>query len=574
MKTQNLTKISTSPKSVTRRAFIKTAGGLGAGTLLLRGGLTLAPSALLAACGRSGTRKPPYRVIFSNDTTNILSCVSPYHKKGETWRPEMLEASVDEVAGHGVDAHFIQLASGQVPWYQSKVYPIEEHHRWWQERFKVGMDKIEKSVGGVHKYLMEGGDLLRVFIARCRKTGQAPFVSLRMNDMHHVEHVNTPGHVRGIHSICKFYAEHPEFRVGPGHGHTGKGEMALDWGRDEVRDWMFSLIAEQARGYDIDGFEMDFMRASVYFRLDTTTVDERRAIMLDFIKRVRAVLDENPFGRKRWLCVRIPCYTSMFDSMGIDVAAWADAGVEMFNVSPHYFTVQQTDLAKVRALVPGAAVYQEMCHSIWNGRKVAVGYDTQLYRRATREQYQTTAHLAYANGADGVSLFNFVYYREHGSGDRGPFSEPPFDVLDHLGNKAWLAKQPQHWFVAPGWQTRWASESVLLPREVAEGGPLKIRLNLAPPTGGWRGEGRLRFQAENSLGTSMVAASFNGHELAITDDVSEPFSPPYTSLLGNPDEMRAWRVPGTVLKNGANEIMFSISGGVQRTKLMYIDLAI
>ena len=27
--------------------------------------------------------KAPFYVLFSNDTTNTLTCVSPYHKKGE-----------------------------------------------------------------------------------------------------------------------------------------------------------------------------------------------------------------------------------------------------------------------------------------------------------------------------------------------------------------------------------------------------------------------------------------------------------------------------------------------------------
>ena len=61
------------------------------------------------------------------------------------------------------------------------------------------------------------------------------------------------------------------------------------------------------------------------------------------------------------------------------------------------------------------------------------------------EQFETTAHWAYALGGDGVSLFNFAYYREFGpfSGDRGPFSEPPFGVLKLLGDPEYLARQSQ-----------------------------------------------------------------------------------------------------------------------------------
>ena len=53
--------------------------------------------------------KPPFKVLYSNDFTNIQSCVSPYHSKGQEWTPEMLEATVDETAGTGVEVHMPAL---------------------------------------------------------------------------------------------------------------------------------------------------------------------------------------------------------------------------------------------------------------------------------------------------------------------------------------------------------------------------------------------------------------------------------------------------------------------------------
>ncbi len=48
-----------------------------------------------------GAEKAPFRVLFSNDTTNLVSNVSPFHQRGEPFRPEVLEASVDETADDG-----------------------------------------------------------------------------------------------------------------------------------------------------------------------------------------------------------------------------------------------------------------------------------------------------------------------------------------------------------------------------------------------------------------------------------------------------------------------------------------
>ena len=82
---------------VDRRKFLKTAGALALGQLVPT---DIDPASAAQTGANPRTRgKAPYRVIFSNDFTNIISCTSTYHKRGENWRPEMLEASVDEVAG-------------------------------------------------------------------------------------------------------------------------------------------------------------------------------------------------------------------------------------------------------------------------------------------------------------------------------------------------------------------------------------------------------------------------------------------------------------------------------------------
>lgn len=182
--------------------------------------------------------KAPYKVIFSNDTTNILTCASPYHAAGEPFRPEMLEATVDEVAGQGVDAHFIQLAHGQVPWYQSQVYPIEDHLRWWREHFGVDPMDDPSKVTSIHQYLLDGGDLLQLFVDRCRQSGQAPFASLRLNDVHFVNHVHDKGNLLGTHAINRFYVEPntPEtFRLrlaAPEGGWQQDGRLRIQAGAD------------------------------------------------------------------------------------------------------------------------------------------------------------------------------------------------------------------------------------------------------------------------------------------------------------------------------------------------------
>jgi hypothetical protein len=540
---------------IDRRQFMRVAGGV-----------TLAAAASQVRSAELTRSKARFRLLYSNDTTNITSCTSPFHAKGEPFRREMLEATVDEVAGTGVDAHFLQPGLGMVPMWPSKVLPLAEHYAWIRERYGQGPDSFGR-------FVMDGGDVVKSFIERCRMHGQTPFISFRMNDAHHKEFVDPkpgakPGSSIGM-SITQFYAEHPEYRIKPGS--LRGADLVQNWAVPEVRAQKFALIRELCENYDLDGLELDFLRFHSFFRTGETTREQRCAIITGFVREVRALLDRTARGVRRWLCARVPCYLPALDLLGLDLPALVVAGLDMVNASAHYFTTQQHDLAAIRKQVRDAALYFELCHSTWNGPKLGEGYDVFPFRRATPEQLHTAAHLAYSRGADGVSLFNFAYYREHGGAGRGPFSEPPFHALKGLRDAQWLAEQPQHWFVAAGWRAP-GSKPPQVPRDVAEGKPAKFTLDLASPIGGWKKDGRVRIQCGQPCGTSRWRAALNGAELSATGDVSEPYPNPYPSLLGKADELRAWQVPARLLREGLNHAEFTLESGGQ-AMLVFVDLA-
>jgi len=510
-------------------------------------------------------RKVPFRVLYSNDTTNVSGCVSPWHKAGEPFRPSMLEASVDEVAGK-VDAHFLQPGLGMVPMWPSKVLPLEAHYAWIKERYKVPPDSFGK-------YVLGGGDVVKVFIDRCRKTGQAPFISFRLNDAHHKEFAfpqpgDKPGTRMGM-SVTRHYVEHPEFILK--QGSKCGADVVQNWLHPEVRAQKLALLTELCENYDLDGIELDFMRFDSFFDQAQTTRDQRCEVITGFVRQVRTLLDRTAReGKRRWLCARVPGLIKGLDYIGLDLAALVTAGLDMVNASASYFTTQQMDLAAIRKRSEGAALYVELCHSIENGPKLTTGYDTFAFRRATKEQLQTTAHLGYSRGAQGVSLFNFAYYRPHGGPGRGEFSEPPFEVLRGLGDPAMLARQPQHWFFAKGWNNAY-QRPPLLPRKLATGQKTVFHLDMAPPAEGWKGEGRLRVQCEESLESRTLEVRLDGKALETTADVSEPFANPNGTLLGKPEHMRAWTVPAAVLVDGKNAIEVWLASG-EAVAVHYLDL--
>src|SRR5271170_699039 len=115
--------------------------------------------------------KPPFKVLYSNDTTNIEQCTSPFNNirwthKGppKPFTARMLEATVDETVGTGIDVHLLQPGGGWVPWWKSKIYPFADHVKFMKERYGR-----EPTDSGFAKFMAEGGDITQVFLDRCRE---------------------------------------------------------------------------------------------------------------------------------------------------------------------------------------------------------------------------------------------------------------------------------------------------------------------------------------------------------------------------------------------------------------------
>ncbi|OHB48148.1 MAG: hypothetical protein A2Y10_17730 [Planctomycetes bacterium GWF2_41_51] len=514
--------------------------------------------------------KATFRTIYSNDTTNIETCVSPFHKKNEHFRTEMLDASISEIANRNVDVHMLQPGLGWMPFWKSNVYPIERHIQYVKERFGLLPED-----NGFANYMANGGDIVQLSIDSCKKYSITPFVSMRLNDQHCIDLMDLPkGQFPNSLWLCAhpFHTEHPEWRLGTDF--SDWSQRGFDWMIEEVRNYRFSLIREIIENYDIDGFELDFMRVFGFFRQDKTTSEQRINVMIQFVKDVRKLLDDTSSANKRrWLCVRIPAYLETHDSLGIDVEKFYEAGVDMFNLSYHFFTEQQGDIRQIRKKLPDASVYVEMTNTTQVGRlEEEPGYDNFAYRRTTPTQFYTTAHLAYSRGIDGVSLFNFVYYREHGTGKRGEFHEPPFEVLSNLSKPVWLAQQPQHYVLSGGWNDP-KTRDWPLPKLIDKNQVITFSLDMAPPVEGWSKKGKLRIQAEKSLEESFWKAKLNSIELKQTIERSEYYESKYKEPENNLSKYIAWDVPVNVLNDGFNEIEITmIEGG--RAKIVFLDIAI
>jgi hypothetical protein len=492
-------------------------------------------AALPALAQTSKLDKPPYKVLWNDDTTNI-----PKWTPGEVFQDDQLRGAINSVADKGIDAYVLSPGLGWIPWWKSRVVP--DHYQW-------RLAKSGKQPDCFGKYLLAGGDLIATLIEHCRTRKLAALASFRLNDCHRQEEKESVW-------VSRFYEEHPEYLLNPQHyaiqGYSS--QRGQNWAIPEVRAYKLALVRELCENYDLDGTELDFLRDDYLFRLDETTEAERIAWVTDFVRSVRQALDNGPVkGRRRYLGVRIPLQLAAHGRIGLDVVRLAEAGVDMFNLSDWYHTNQRTDLAQVRALVPRSAVYLEL-HYV-TAHKLASGYSTASFPRTSNEQFYTTAHLAYSRGADGVSFFNMQYNKRS------------YQVLPRISNRTWLAEQPQYYYLG---KSRYLSQ---LPVTLVSQQTKTLQMDMAPPASFPQKKIRLRLHADRPLRHEGLKVAINGQMLEPSDDISSFFDNPYDAMISDSSNRLAFTAAEIELRNGLNELSVTLTSG-EALQLTFVDVMV
>lgn len=241
--------------------------------------------------------------------------------------------------------------------------------------------------------LHSGGiDPYAVWLERCRLHGIRCWLSMRMNDVHYV---NQPDHC--IHD--RFWKEHHEFRRDPNNdpynGHC------LDYGRKEVRDYQMAYAREMIARYDMDGFELDWMRNPYYFQPGQEA--EGAVLLTEFIAEIRHLLDQRAeeLGHEVKLCVRVPASPKTAIGLGFDVSAWAHQGlVDTVIISSflrHNFDVPVEEWTIMLASTGVTLVGCVMASLMSCGKGL----------KQTLETTRGAAVSLLDRGCSGISLFNF-----------------------------------------------------------------------------------------------------------------------------------------------------------------------
>lgn len=371
--------------------------------------LVLVGPALSLAVGADPPPRPR-RVLYNFDGDSCLST------KAGSKGPVAVNVSdvkrlIEEVAydESRVDTVLV-CVNAQVMYYPTKVGTMRGTHSTPEERAKWPASE-KKRFQNLKEFFDAGVDPYAVMLAEAKRRGREALLSFRVNDDHGNDFLRT-----------QFLADHPDWRLGT-EQYRGKG--AMDFGREEVREYTFRLVEESVRRYECDGIELDFNRFPTFFK--DGSAEERVTKMNSLMERVRKLLDEvgRERGRRLVLAVRVPSNYGRTPptpetarQLGCDVPAWAKRGwVDFVVVSEFLHERGDLPIGLWKQAITTVPVY--------GGIECTKGGDQ---KNLTADEYRQAATSLLKAGADGVYLFNFFTSREGGE----KAYEPPFEVLGDL----------------------------------------------------------------------------------------------------------------------------------------------
>ena len=254
-------------------------------------------------------------------------------------------------------------------------------------------------------------DPLKLIVDFCRSRDLEVFYSKRMNDMH-------DSNVRAWYHPyvrSKFKTAHPEYLMGSAEDPPACGGWAaLNYGRREVRDFVFRFVRDVCDNYDIDGVQLDFLRNPILFSKHTRAgqpVGQRELnLMTGLVRRIRRMMDNVALrrGRPMLLAVRVPDSVGFCRLVGIDIETWLQGGLVDLLLTTCIFRLNPWKVSVDLGHQYAVPVYPCLSETRHRGEAGTA--------RASAAAYRARAMNVWDAGADGIGLFNyFNYHGPHSS---------------------------------------------------------------------------------------------------------------------------------------------------------------
>lgn len=376
-----------------------------------------------------------YRSLYNHDGLGAYSLSSVHQPDNRApLSIQQINGYVDEVADAGIDVLLLCPNLLLLPGWNS------DHDPYWREEgkdrdFIATAGSMGRILARAQDFITSGGDLIELTSQRAEERGLAFFLTWRMSDMQYLERPDSP-------SASPFWTNNPHLRIGgpdiaAGDGNIGNRPLlALNFAHEEVRDYKFGFLNELCRRYTIDGLELDFLRFPYFFPADMP-FEEKAALMNDFVERVRNLLDDLQLEIP--LSVRIGGNFEINRQAGLDVETWVEKGwVDILNLSASMHTAVDHEIERFRKKIPDVMIFGEIAH-IASHRRVESGRERW---HIPREVMYASAQSFLSRGADGISIWNYVYSRARGV-------EPDMDALKGISDPDFLSVQDKHYHLNP-----------------------------------------------------------------------------------------------------------------------------
>ncbi len=345
-----------------------------------------------------GNTTTKHRIIHNNDGTDALSNLW-FHKRPLSVAD--INAYVDMTAKSQVTT-YMMCSGSDFFYYRSKYGRLFCDDK----NGTLNCGKDTAAYRNFRKYYTnflnlekEGTDLIAASLNRAKKDGMEAFITYRMNDLHFND---TTSHCPIV--FTDFWYSHPQYWTNdktPGWN----AARALDFAHKEVRDRKLAIITEQLEKYDmIDGYDLDFMRFIVYFKLGEGR--KNAPLMTQLVKDIRAKVDSISArrGKKILLSVRVPPTVETCMDKGLNIQEWIRLGlVDFVSIGVHWRGDPSLPVAQFRKEL--GAVNIPIYASIDDG-----GYRPR--ETFSHGMLRGMASHILSQGADGLYLFN-QYYGEY-----------------------------------------------------------------------------------------------------------------------------------------------------------------
>ena len=260
--------------------------------------------------------------------------------------------------------------------------------------------------------LEEGTQPFAILLSQCRARGMEVMGGFRMNDNH------TDSVRQGVGAGAGFIVDNPQFRLRDAPpGPTYRLSEPLDFSFPEVRAYLLSVITRFVELFAVDGVELCF-RDNRYFPPDTGP--EREHLMTDLVRQVRALLDRSRAGKRLLIGCRVPSTIDECHVMGLDLPTWVGDGL-VDHVAPQDTMYAEANIpyAEWRELTEGGACRLYPALMNWASHRARKRAGQQPI---TQDQRRALVTSMYAQGADGISLYNHFLVMTWSGGDPGDWT--------------------------------------------------------------------------------------------------------------------------------------------------------